>query len=450
MPAPSIFAVVRHVLSRALRETGQALDRLGVRGVVHARQGRRMGPDDPYWFHDHLSRHRAIMGLLRRGEPRVPGITAGENYMLPKLSEGRAKEQGVSFLAPCATLIGNVHLGPHASVFYKAVLKADVAAHGINTIRSAKEEEQWKSLAVGSHARKQDAGLFDIGNGIGHSTIGGKNGGGIYVGEGTNIQDACVVTSYEGHADIGKYVTVGHSAQIHSASVGDESLIGMGSVLKPGCVVESQSFVAAGAVLERGDVVKSGEIWGGNPARKLRDLTAEERGRLRSQAKQYIAVGGSHKHCMELGGNVPDSLLEHELLGAGDGAASEAPSIAEPLPRSNVETASPAKEELDGAKVNGEAIEPQSSAEQDEQTEQYQEEAQTHAPKQETHTVSTVSSTPVSSQRHGDLTLLTVPELKDMLRSRGLKVGGKKAELIERLGNTDAEEDTKVYAQQTQ
>merc|ERR1712194_328767 len=130
------------------------------------------------------------------------------------------------------------------------------------------------------------------------------------VGEGTNIQDACMVTSYEGHTRIGKYVTVGHSAHIHSASIGDESLIGMGAVLKPGSIVESQSFVAAGAVVDRGTVVKGGEIWAGNPARKLRVLSVEEKGRLRLQAEKYIDVAQTHSHVMELGGNVPDAFVE--------------------------------------------------------------------------------------------------------------------------------------------
>ncbi|KAL7532353.1 hypothetical protein ACHAXR_004597 [Thalassiosira sp. AJA248-18] len=322
MPAPSIFAMVRHVLSRALRETGQALDRVGHRGIIHARQGRRMGPDDPYLFNDHLSRHRGIMGLLQRGQPMVPGVTAG-SYMNTKQLEGGGKnseEQSIAFLAPCATLIGNVHVAPNASIFYKAILKADVAAHGVNTIHTAEEEERWKSLPVGSYERKQDAGIFDVGSGINHPTFGGAKGGGIYIGEGTNIQDSCVVTSYEGHSTIGKYVTVGHCAHIHSASVGDESLIGMGAILKPGSVVESQSFVAAGAVIERGDVVKGGEIWGGNPARKLRDLTAEEKRKLRVQAEKYIGVAQTHNHTMELGGNVPDSFIEHNLLGAVAGS----------------------------------------------------------------------------------------------------------------------------------
>lgn len=316
MPAPSIFAVIRHVISRALRETGQALDRVGVRGVVHAHQGRRMGADNPYWFNDHLSRHRGIMGLLRRGYPVVPGITSGSGiHNTQIISTGDHEQaQNVAFLAPCATLIGNVQLGPNTSIFYKAILKADVAAYGINTIHSAEEEEQWKSLPVGGHARKQDAGMFDAGSGIGHATIGGANGGGIYIGEGTNIQDSCMVTSYEGHTTIGKYVTVGHSAHIHSATVGDESLIGMGAVLKPGCVVESHSFIAAGAVVERGCTVKGGEIWGGNPAKKLRDLTAEEIVKMKLQAEKYISVGKMHTHCMKLGGNIPDSFMEKDGL----------------------------------------------------------------------------------------------------------------------------------------
>jgi hypothetical protein len=116
---------------------------------------------------------------------------------------------------------------------------------------------------------------------------------------------------------------VGHAAHIHSATVGDESLIGMGAILKPGSIVESQSFVAAGAVVERGTIVKGGEIWGGNPARKLRDLTNEEKGRLRIQAERYIDVANTHNHVMELGGNIPDSFIDFDLLGMGSGSDSK-------------------------------------------------------------------------------------------------------------------------------
>lgn len=248
----------------------------------------------------------------------VPGLTAGNMKSNPKIAGSDANNQeSIAFLAPCATLIGNVQLSPHTSIFYKAILKSDVAAYGINTIRNAKEDEHWRSLPVGGYERKKDAGMLDTASGIDHPTIGGAKGGGIYVGEGTNVQDACMVTSYEGHTTIGKYVTVGHAAHIHSATVGDESLIGMGAVLKPGSVVESQSLVAAGAVVDRGSMVRGGEIWGGNPARKLRDLTVEEKEQLRRQAEKYIRVGQMHCHVMGLGGNAPDSFIENGLLGAG-------------------------------------------------------------------------------------------------------------------------------------
>ena len=200
---------------------------------------------------------------------------------------------------------------------------------------------------MGGYERTQDAGKFDTAGGLGHPTIGGANGGGIYIGEGSNIQDGCIVTSLEGHATVGKYVTVGHMAHIHSATVGDESLIGMGAVLKPGSVVESQSFVAAGAVVERGEVVKRGEIWGGNPARKLRDLTTEEKAKLRVQAEKYIHVAQSHNHVEDLGGNVPDSFIEHELLGSGN--SSEAP----PIQQLEPEDKASSPNGLNGANLNG-------------------------------------------------------------------------------------------------
>jgi len=162
MPAPSVFTVMRHILSRAFRETGQALDRAGLRGVVHAKQGRRMGTDDPYKFNDHFSRHRQMMGLLRRGQPTLPGLTAG-NYTNEN-QIGDEKNQSVAFLAPCATLIGNVHLAPNTSIFYKALLKADVAAHGINLIQSAEEEEGGRTcLWADTSARRTLESLILLG-----------------------------------------------------------------------------------------------------------------------------------------------------------------------------------------------------------------------------------------------------------------------------------------------
>jgi carbonic anhydrase/acetyltransferase-like protein (isoleucine patch superfamily) len=68
----------------------------------------------------------------------------------------------------------------------------------------------------------------------------------------------------------------------------------MGSVVGEGAVVESGAFVAAGAVVAPGSVVKAGELWGGNPAAKLRALTPKEVSGLQTQADEYVKLAAFH------------------------------------------------------------------------------------------------------------------------------------------------------------
>lgn len=89
----------------------------------------------------------------------------------------------------------------------------------------------------------------------------------------------------------------------------------MGSVLQEGCRVESESFIAAGAVISPGVVVPSGELWAGNPARKLRDLSDKERAKLHYQSNEYVQVAMGHRDVMELGGNLVEEAVPIE---AGD------------------------------------------------------------------------------------------------------------------------------------
>ena len=114
---------------------------------------------------------------------------------------------------------------------------------------------------------------------------------------------------------IASIVTKGHLAQIHSSTVGDFSLIGMGSILQAGSRVEPESFIAAGAVVRPGVVIPSGELWAGNPARKLRDLSDKERAKLHYQSSEYVQVAMGHRDVMELGGNLFEGNLPIE---AGD------------------------------------------------------------------------------------------------------------------------------------
>lgn len=279
MPGPTILTRIRHSIGRALRETGQALDRVGIMGITHANTTRKLG-DDPNIFDDHLSRHRNIMPLLLRGSPKI--------------------HENVAFIAPCSSLIGTVQVGEGSSIWYGAVLRADKCNMGCG--RSEVEFENWKELS------KEDREFVDRGA---HGA--GSPSGGIFIGNGTNIQDACILTSAEDHTRIGDNVTVGHSAQIHSATVEDNCLIGMGSILNPGCKVETMSFIAAGAVIDRDVVVKSGELWVGNPAKKLRDLSEGEKKKLRFQADEYVKKAATQKGTMELGGNLIDEVFPQQL-----------------------------------------------------------------------------------------------------------------------------------------
>ena len=300
MPPPTIVARLRQVLGRAFRETGQTVDRCGIWGITHATTTKTLG-DPPYKYNDHLSRHRNRMPLLRRGAPEV--------------------SEDAAYIAPCSTLVGTVRIGPGSSIWYGSVLRADRCNNGMGHGRAA--ENTWRSMSRDERSSQKDL-----------SWDGTGDGGGIYIGADTNVQDGCVITALEDHTVIGNGVTVGHGAHISSATVEDGCLIGMGSILNPGSKVEAQSFVAAGAVIGRGVTVKSGELWAGNPAKKLRDLTAEEKLKLSYQASEYVKQASEQSHVMELGGNVQlqeDSVLDNidsddvEKIGLAQEDSTEAP-----------------------------------------------------------------------------------------------------------------------------
>ncbi|KAL4858669.1 Gamma carbonic anhydrase 1 [Chlorella vulgaris] len=211
------MARVVHAFGRALRETGLALDRAG-----SAMQG-------SYAFREELSRHRSVAPLL------------GEK---PSLGSG-------VFVAPSATVIGNVTLGDKASVFYGSVIRAD--------------------------------------------------SGSITIGEKTNVQDGCVIRTssaylagHSANTTIGSMVTIGHQASLQGCTVGDRALVGMNATLLEGSRVEDGGMVAAGAVVSPGTVVKSGEIWGGNPAVFLRKLKPEEAKFLPESAEHYARLSAEH------------------------------------------------------------------------------------------------------------------------------------------------------------
>src|SRR5690606_1488146 len=121
----------------------------------------------------------------------------------------------------------------------------------------------------------------------------------IEIGARTNIQDGTVVhVTHEGPFTrpggfptvIGSDVTVGHSAIVHACRIGDFALIGMGSTVLDGAVVEAFGFVGAGAVVPPGKTVGEGELWLGNPARFVRKLNEREIEQLCYSAGHYMRL----------------------------------------------------------------------------------------------------------------------------------------------------------------
>lgn len=151
-----------------------------------------------------------------------------------------------AFIAPGAWVVGDVTLGPRASVWYATVLRGDMDR--------------------------------------------------IVVGAESNLQDGVVVHVDEGlPALIGARVGVGHRAVIHGCTVEDDCLVGMGSVLLNGAVIGTGSVVAAGAVVREGMVVPAGSLVMGVPARVVRPVDAALRARTRGTVEHYLALAAGHR-----------------------------------------------------------------------------------------------------------------------------------------------------------
>ena len=121
----------------------------------------------------------------------------------------------------------------------------------------------------------------------------------IRIGARSNVQDGTVVhVSHDGpHARLGGFatvigadVTIGHNAIIHACRIEDAVLVGMGAIVLDGAVVEKHGFIGAGALVTPGKVVGRGEMWLGNPARKVRMLSDAEIEALYYSAGHYVRL----------------------------------------------------------------------------------------------------------------------------------------------------------------
>ena len=111
----------------------------------------------------------------------------------------------------------------------------------------------------------------------------------IRIGRRTNIQDGCILHADPGFpCTIGDGVTVGHGAIVHGATVENDCLIGMRSVLMNGVTVGAGSIIGTGAVVTEGTQIPPGSLVLGLPARVLRPVTPEELAHLRAAATRYV------------------------------------------------------------------------------------------------------------------------------------------------------------------
>ncbi|MDY0909586.1 gamma carbonic anhydrase family protein [Microbacterium sp. CFBP9034] len=149
---------------------------------------------------------------------------------------------------------------------------------------------------VASGARVIGAVTLSEGSSVWYNAVLRGDSDTITVGAGSNLQDNVSVHVDAAHpVVIGCDVSVGHNAVVHGCTIGDGSLIGMGSVVLSGAVIGDGCLVAAGAVVLEGTIVPPGSLVAGVPAKVRRELTDEEREGILRNAQTYRAHLGSHE-----------------------------------------------------------------------------------------------------------------------------------------------------------
>jgi carbonic anhydrase/acetyltransferase-like protein (isoleucine patch superfamily) len=128
------------------------------------------------------------------------------------------------------------------------------------------------------------------------ATVMRAEGAPIRVGARSNIQDNSILlaSTDTGPMVIGEDVTVGHNVRMAACTVGDDCLIGMGSEVMPGVVVEDGAMIGARAFVEPGTVVKAGYIWAGRPAREFRPVKPEEQFFFGRGKEVYVGYAGTY------------------------------------------------------------------------------------------------------------------------------------------------------------
>ena len=151
------------------------------------------------------------------------------------------------FIAENSTIVGDVTIGDHCSVWFNAVIRGDVHY--------------------------------------------------IRIGNYTNIQDGAVIhaTYLKAPTNIGNYVSIGHNALVHGCTLHDHVLVGMGAIVMDDAVVEEYVIIGAGSVVLERTVCESGYLYAGTPAKKIKALTDDQKQLLRQLPNNYVMYSGWFK-----------------------------------------------------------------------------------------------------------------------------------------------------------
>jgi len=167
--------------------------------------------------------------------------------------EGKAPVFGENcFIAPNATVVGDVEMGNDCSIWFNAVVRGDV-----------------NSIRIGNKVNIQDGVIIH----------------GTYKKAGVIIEDS---------------VSVGHNAIIHGCTIRERVLVGMGAIIMDNAEIGKNSIIAAGAVVLEGTKVESGTIYGGCPARKIKDVPPDlVSGQIDRIANHYLIYAGWFREANE-------------------------------------------------------------------------------------------------------------------------------------------------------
>ncbi|MBN1431477.1 MAG: gamma carbonic anhydrase family protein [Methanomicrobiaceae archaeon] len=117
----------------------------------------------------------------------------------------------------------------------------------------------------------------------------------ITIGEGSNVQDNCVVHVSAGHPiNIGDYVSIGHGAIVHGCTIKDRVLVGMGSIILNGAEIGEDTIIGAGAVVPENKIIPPGSVVMGIPGKVVKDISEDQKAHILKNSKVYIELAGRY------------------------------------------------------------------------------------------------------------------------------------------------------------